>query len=259
MPRDRASTLAAHYPEAHAGGFSRVDGTVQFYTRIAALLEPGMHVLNLGAGRGEHVLEDPVPFRRDLQRLRGRVARVTGLDIDAAVLGNPDLDAAHVIAPDGPFPLPDASVDLVLADNVFEHVTDPAAVAAQIARVLRPGGWLCARTPNRHGYIAIGARVVPRRLHEAVLARVQPERQMRDVFPASYQLNTRAALRRHFPAARWQHHVYPWTAEPAYVGNHPAAWTLARGALALVPPPLRDTWFAFLRHRPVGADDQDNA
>ena len=38
------------------------------------------------------------------------------------------------------FPLPDASIDLVVSHEVFEHIADVPAVLADIARVLRPGG-----------------------------------------------------------------------------------------------------------------------
>ena len=37
-------------------------------------------------------------------------------------------------------PLADASVDLVVSHEVFEHIADVPAVVAEIARVLRPGG-----------------------------------------------------------------------------------------------------------------------
>jgi SAM-dependent methyltransferase len=37
-------------------------------------------------------------------------------------------------------PLPDASIDLAVSHEVFEHVADVPAVLAEIARVLKPGG-----------------------------------------------------------------------------------------------------------------------
>ncbi|MGQ9369474.1 class I SAM-dependent methyltransferase [Azospirillum sp. ST 5-10] len=54
------------------------------------------------------------------------------------------LDPAHmtVLQPESlsRLPLPDASADLVYSNFTFEHIQDPAAMAAEIARVLKPGG-----------------------------------------------------------------------------------------------------------------------
>ena len=67
--------------------------------------------------------------------------------------------------------------------------------------MLRPGGWLAARTPNKWGMIGIGARAVPNDLHTRVLRRLQPDRKAEDVFPVRYQMNTRKDLRRAVPGA----------------------------------------------------------
>ena len=193
--------LAGLYPEVGAGDFTKLDGTVEFYGRISALLRPDMEVLDLGAGRGWQ-LEIPDPFRRGLVTLQGRVRRLVGVDVDPAVLTNPGLDEALVY--DGTtLPFADQSFDLVLSDWVLEHIDDPAMFTAEVARVLRPGGWFCARTPHTVSISAIGSRMVPNRSHARFLTKVQKgEREAKDVFPTRYRLNTLRAIRRYFPAAR---------------------------------------------------------
>lgn len=238
------------YPETVAGGFSRVDGTVAFYTRINALLRPEMTVLDFGAGRGMGVQDDAVPYRRELRTLRGKCRRVIGIDVDDAVRENPGLDEAHVVAPGADLPLDTASVDLIVSDNTFEHITDPAPVTRELDRVLKPGGWICARTPNRWGYIALGASLVPNSMHVALLRHLQPDRKAMDIFPTAYRLNTRRALRRYFPPMRYDHCSYRHFAEPAYFANSKPLWALILLIFRLTPPALAPTYMIFLRKRP---------
>jgi SAM-dependent methyltransferase len=243
--------LARLYPEIGAGGFSRVDGTIAFYLRVKALRSelPGAAVvLDYGAGRGGF-LDDPVPFRRNLRLLQNEATLVIGVDVDDAVMANPSIDEAHVIRIGEPLPLAEASVDLVVADWVMEHVTDPAWTAAELSRVLRPGGWLCVRTPNRRGYIALGTRLVPNRLRLSLLRRLQPNRSPKDAFPTAYLLNTPRALRRWFPPDRYRHLIYAADSEPAYLGGSVVAARLGRILSALTPRPFRSVLYAFLERR----------
>ncbi len=246
MPID--DPLRALYPEMAAGGFSRVDGTMAFYGRVGALLAetgPDALVLDFGAGRGAF-LDDPVRARRDARLLRGRAGRVVGIDIDEAVLTNPAVDEAHVVKVGDPLPLDDGSVDLVVSNYTFEHIADPAWASGEIDRVLRPGGWACALTPNRWGYIGVGARLVPNRLHVGVLRRLQPTKPAEDTFPTTYLLNTPGALQRWFPPDRYDHAVWTMDNEPAYVGRSAAAARLNKAIFSITPPALRSILFAFL-------------
>jgi len=237
------------FPEVQVGGFTRIDGTIEFYTRVNALLRPEMTVLDFGAGRGAGVIDATSDYRRQLRSLTGKVGKVIGVDVDPVVMSNPVLDEAHVIESGAPLPIDDVSVDLIVADFVFEHISDAAACAAELERVLRPGGWLCARTPNRWGYVALAASLIPEKLHAAVLRRVQPTRKSEDVFPTLYRMNDRRTLKRLFPSDRFLDATYSFAAEPAYIPKVAVLWRLAMLFEALCPDMLKHNLFIFMHKR----------
>lgn len=223
------------YPEVNASGFAHSDQEVGFYTQVAALLRPEDVVLDFGAGRGEFMETDPSEYRRWLQNFRGRCAHVDGCDVDPVVLENPTLDAAQVITPGEALPYEDARFDLIVARYVFEHIDDPQNAAAELLRVLKPGGWICAMTPNKWGYVAAASRLVPNRLHAKALSWVQPHRRERDVFPTAYKLNRPAAVKRYFGTSADVYH-YSTSGVPSYHFGSPALFTLLRLVHRLTPP-----------------------
>lgn len=239
--------LKRFYPEAAIGGFSRVDGSVEFWNRIAALIRPDWRVLDFGAGRGGHISEDPSEYRRRLKTLKGRVAYVEGCDVDPAVNDNPYLDSATIIAMGDPLPYPDASFDLVVANWVLEHVDRPEEVAAEMARVTKPGGWIAASTPNRWGYIAIATSLVPNRSHARMLERIQPGRKAEDVFPTRYKMNSGRALRRLF-SPFGEVTVYTNSADPSYHFGNAILYRLGMLAHKLLPAGLQTALYLFV-HR----------
>src|SRR5262249_2585490 len=156
--------MSSPYPEIDLFGFSRIDGTIWFYTRVHALLDQESVALDIGCGRGA-VAENPVPYRRQLRTLRGRCAKAIGIDISAGGEQNTLIDEFRLISDRGRWPLEDESVDLAIADWVLEHVEDPNGFLGECTRVVKPGGHLCLRTSNAHGYPALVARAIPRRWH----------------------------------------------------------------------------------------------
>lgn len=110
-----------------------------------ALIDPldgrVMQVLDLGCGAG-------TPTRR----LMGETDRyhVIGADLSEHALATytaetrrsgVQLDAQRL-------PFCDNSFDIVVSDDVIEHLVDTDAYAREISRVLRPSGWLFLSTPN---------------------------------------------------------------------------------------------------------------
>jgi SAM-dependent methyltransferase len=241
-------TLSRLYPEVRAGGFTRQDGFVEFYTRVNALLGPDSEVLDFGAGRGLWATEPLPELHKRLRAFHERVARVRGVDVDPVVLDNPALASAEVIEPGARLPFEDESFDVVVADHVLENVdeADAATVAGELMRVLKPGGWLAARTPNKWGMIGVGARAVPNGQHTRMLRRLQPDRKAEDVFPVRYSMNTRRQLARYFPPPH-ELVVYGHASEPTYFGSSAPAWRVVQLANRLTPPALAQTLMVFVR------------
>ena len=233
------------YPESRFGGFSDIDGTVVFFSRVNALLESTFVVLDVGCGRGAYG-DDPVAYRRNLRILRGKVAKVIGIDVDPIGESNPYLDEFRRIQ-GKEWPLEDSSVDLIVCYNVLEHVADPDRFFFEIRRVLKDGGLLCLRTTNRWGYVALVASLVPNRLHAKVVSAVKGKIDPHDVFPTVYRCNTIWKLRRQMTKAGFEAVVHGYDAEPSYLSFSKIAYWLGTLYQRFAPAAIRPTIFAFGR------------
>jgi SAM-dependent methyltransferase len=239
------------YPESRFGGFTDVDGTIVFFTRVNALIEPHFHVLDVGCGRGARA-DDPVAVRRKLVNLKGKVKKLTGIDVDPAAAVNPFIDEFRRIE-GGVWPLKDRSVDLIVCDNVLEHVEDPATFFSELGRVLRGGGYVCVRTPNARGYVALAAKLVPDKHHGRVKAVVQEERNREeDVFPTRYRCNTVPKILSMMKKIRCDAVVYAYEAEPSYLSFSRVAYWLGTVHRKLAPGFFKAAIFAFGKKMDAG-------
>lgn len=152
-----------------------------FRTKIEAHLTPESIVLDVGAGAG---IVEAMYFR-------GQVARICGIDLDPRVEENDKLDEGK-LADAGKIPYDDALFDVVFADNVMEHLDEPKAVFAEIARVLKPGGVMLFKTPNRSHYVPLLARWTPLRFHQFI--NKLRGREAEDTFPTHYLANSQAQV-----------------------------------------------------------------
>lgn len=154
-----------------------------FRRAILKTVEADWDVLDLGAGAG--VVRQ--------MNIRGLVQRVCGVDPDDRVLHNAALDEAKVGVGES-IPFHSEAFNLVFADNVLEHLENPAAVFQEVWRTLKPGGMFLFKTPNRWHYVPALARATSHRFHELV-NRLRGRRAV-DTFPTLYRANTPAAIRR---------------------------------------------------------------
>jgi SAM-dependent methyltransferase len=246
------------YPETAFGGFTNVDGTIQFYLRVNALLDPGHVVLEIGAGRGRYA-GDRIALRRNLRIFKGRCRKVIGIDVDPEARENPYLDEFRLIEGDR-WPIAEDSVDLAICDSVLEHVENPELFFQEAQRVTRPGGFICLRTPNVFSYFGLASVLVPARWHFKVLTRVQPNPiEEADVFPTVYRCNTRRKLRGMLSRHGFDGCVYGYDGEPSYLSFSRIAYALGFLHNKLAPGVLKVTLMAFGRKRQLNSVQRPQA
>ena len=212
--------LKKYHPELSIDNFSALDGTITYFAFVRAAMRrvKAKKVLDYGAGRGaEFIIYDDNNgslFKRELQDLRSDGAEVWACDIDPVVLEHPASHHQFVFKVGEALPVEDETFDVICSEFVFEHVVDPEPVARELMRVLKPGGYLCARTANKYGYVTLGARLVPNKSHVGWLKRIMPDRHAEDVFPTAYKMNTPGDIKRLFPECEvsW----YRDSANPSY-------------------------------------------
>jgi SAM-dependent methyltransferase len=176
-----------YYPMLE-GKRRRGDGSRTFYEWIRST--PGLaeaRVLNVGAG--------PTP-EPALRRLRGEVGHLVGVDVDAVVMSNEDLDEAHVS--DGvSLPFSDGEFDFAYSDWTVEHVEKPVPFLREVRRVLKPGGGFFFRTTNRGHYVTAVAAHTPHWFHRLVANHVRDlTKEDHEPWPTYYRMNSPTAVRR---------------------------------------------------------------
>jgi SAM-dependent methyltransferase len=236
-----------YYPESQFGGFTDVDGTIAFFTRVNALLTPSSVILDVGCGSGGFV-HDPVWIRRELQRLKGKCRKVIGIDVDDSARKNPGLDEFRIID-DTDWPVEDESVDLCVCQDVLEHIQEPEVFFSECHRVLRRNGYLCLKTPNVLSYVGLCSRLVPNRLHHAVLRRVQRSRKEADIFPTRYRCNTPRGIIRMLKRYDFEYYVYGYEAEPSYLSFSRFLYLLGVVHQRFAPSMFRTAIHAFGRKK----------
>ncbi len=120
-----------------------------------------------------------------------------GCDLDFAALEESEIRGRVCAATLERIPFATGSFDLVTSNMVFEHLTDPETVVAELVRVTAPGGRILIHTVNAWHYAAWFAHLTPQRFHEWIVGRVEG-RAAKDVYPTQYRANSLGRLRRLF-------------------------------------------------------------
>lgn len=128
--------------QSASGGVRVFDSARPWYRFASALLEQvptGGDALDVGCGVGEF-----------LEYLSGRGFQVQGIDGNAAQIA---VVTAHgqrgqVVDLEGALPFADGTFELVTCLEVLEHIAQAELLLRELARILKPHGFLLLSTPN---------------------------------------------------------------------------------------------------------------
>lgn len=192
---------------------------------VRQLLRPTSHILDVGCGRGGLV-----------EQLGHPLTHIVGLDPDWLSLHEHRLPLPRAVGLSQALPLPNASIDLVLASWVLEHLAQPETDFREIARVLRPGGALAFITPNRrHPLVALNGWIGRTRWQSSLVARFYGRGQA-DTFAPFYRANTPDDLRRLARRTHLELVELHAVADPTYLAFNAPLFHLGRWLEERLPP-----------------------
>jgi 2-polyprenyl-3-methyl-5-hydroxy-6-metoxy-1,4-benzoquinol methylase len=134
---------------------------------IVEHVDDGSTVVDIGCGGGKML--------RTINEHR-RGVTLMGCDVKTPAETNGDFIFAPIDPSTGRLPYDDASVDVVLVIDVFEHVERPEVMLSEIARILRPTGTLVAFVPmegKRISWYSAFRRILGKDLYKRTKGHVQ--------------------------------------------------------------------------------------
>lgn len=125
---------------------TRIAGTLELIRGLSAAASRPLRILDVGCGRGNIT-----------RRIHAALpeAELTALDhsitaIESAASISPEIDYFVCDAFTPPF-CPEY-FDVIVLNNIWEHVTDPVTLSLSLGKVLNPGGHLIISTPSRYNF-----------------------------------------------------------------------------------------------------------
>lgn len=158
------------------------------YTIVRDLITNSMKnnsvILDAGCGHSSIIPEHNYP----------RVIKIGTDMVMEDIAENKSLDL-RIISNINDIPFRKESIDIIICNMVFEHLTSPEIAIGDLSRVLKKGGYLIFMTPCIYNIVTLINRMIPNRFHQKIghlLTGIDES----DIFPTVYRANSIRILRK---------------------------------------------------------------
>jgi len=144
---------------------------------IRSYLKSDYVLLDIGCGRGK---ETAIEYKKEVQKS-------FGIDISEAIKFNSTIH--YRLRANAYFlPFADHSFDMVVSQELIEHLENPAALINEVSRILKRGGVFVMSTPNLLNWKTMISFMTSHRFHQKMNKQLHGIIQT-DVFPTYYRMN----------------------------------------------------------------------
>lgn len=189
--------------------------SMHIYKDIIKSYVPDKTVLAVGCGYND--------FLKDAFSL---ASNTYGVDPDAEALAKNTFIENKLVGFAESLPLADASVDVITAEWVLEHIQDEHKVLKEFRRVLKPGGVVIFLTPNKWNYNAFLIRLIPNKLHP-FFTKLLYNRLTEDTYPTTYKLNSPSKIEKLFRQNGFKKEKLIFNGDPSYISFGPLTFSVA--------------------------------
>ena len=156
-------------------------GTRYLQDRIQPMLDSSSLVLDAGCGSWNRMVH------------AGSTCRLVGGDVDLARLSANRQIAFGVVMDLHKQPFREQAFDLVVCNDVVEHLEHPVGFVSACYRLLKNGGYIFIATPNRNSLFGLLAALTPLRTKQMLLKGIYGSTTTNEVH--WYRLNTVSAFK----------------------------------------------------------------
>ncbi len=124
----------------------RIEQTVDLVNKARAAIEGQVEILDIGCGEG-HLTEE---IRKSVEN-----AEITGVDYSLSAIEYAHKYFPHIhfdVADVYEMPYAPQFFDIVVCNDLWEHVPDPLFLLQKISMILKPNGYLIISTPSRYRF-----------------------------------------------------------------------------------------------------------